>query len=153
MGRSRVSRQVKKEDESVMCKKYDMPSQVFAVYPHPQSQITDAEREKLINDSYEQMLAGITEEEQIKHFDTMVYHVRMRTDAQIGKMECERRIGERYAALFTFEMPDPPPYKSTHAVPGSPSYNALHCPVESRHRPNERCLACGYIDIEAKNYD
>jgi hypothetical protein len=66
--------------------------------------MTDADRESLIDASYDQMIAAAIESEQRRHFSDMCWHIRLRSPEQIFKMEVERRIATKYSALITYEM-------------------------------------------------
>lgn len=64
--------------------------------------ITDSERESLIDAAFDQMSAVSDPLMQAKHFADMCYHIRLRSPEQIYKMESERRIGEKFAPVFTY---------------------------------------------------
>lgn len=66
--------------------------------------MTDDERETLITDAYDQLVVAPTVEERRKHWIDLVYHVHLRSPEQIMKLESERRISEKYAKLFTYDM-------------------------------------------------
>lgn len=81
--------------------------------------MTDAERESLIDASYDQMIAASTETDQRRHFKDMCYHVKLRSPEQVFKMEVERRIATKYAPLFTFEAAPENPHD--HGIRGKPA--------------------------------
>ncbi|MHB8272786.1 hypothetical protein [Bradyrhizobium sp.] len=69
--------------------------------------MTDSDRESLIDAAYDQMIAASDESIQRQHWRDMLYHIRLRSPEQILKMETERRIGEKFARLFTYDMGTP----------------------------------------------
>jgi hypothetical protein len=68
--------------------------------------MTDADRESLIDASYEQLIAATSESAKRQHWRDLCYHVRLRSPEQIFKMETERHISAKYAPLVTYNMGD-----------------------------------------------
>lgn len=69
--------------------------------------MNDEDRESLIDAAYDQMTQATSKSAQDQHWRDMCYHVRLRSPEQVLKMETERRIGEKFAPLFTFDSCDP----------------------------------------------
>jgi hypothetical protein len=66
-------------------------------------QITDEQRESLIDAAFDQFVNADTERARADHWRDMCYHVRLRSPEQVLRMETERRIGRKFAPLFTFD--------------------------------------------------
>jgi hypothetical protein len=70
------------------------------------AQMTDSDRESLIDAALEQLIAATTEAAKRAHWADLVYHVKLRSLEQIFKMEAERRLTAQYAPLMTYSMGD-----------------------------------------------
>jgi hypothetical protein len=68
--------------------------------------MTDSDRESLIEAALEQLIAATTEAAKRAHWADLVYHVKLRSPEQIFKMETERRISAQFAPLMTYSMGD-----------------------------------------------